>query len=211
MRTIIIMAALAACDTASGRPAAPFTPFHVPEDSTTTTTGAAERFDLPHHNGADMGSDDATTTTGTTGEPEAPTTGGTTTTGEAEATGGTTTTGEANTTTTTGGETTGEDMTTTTGEDPPPPKCGDGVCADAEIAGGCYVQGWCPGDCAAHPTCITPCPCAAEGAEVSNVCGLDLGACEAVTPGGYCDPDGDGDRADGDWNRGSQEWAAKCG
>lgn len=114
--------------------------------------------------------------------------------------------------TSTGEDTSTGDETTTTGEPPAPPsECGDGVCDAAELAEGCYAPGWCSFDCKAAPECITPCDCMPEAAAAMNVCGSLPGACEAVTPGGYCDPDGDGDHADGDWVRGWHEWTAKCG
>lgn len=84
------------------------------------------------------------------------------------------------------------------------------MCDAVESAAGCYAPGWCFADCKAEPECLTECPCAPEAAEAKNVCGLQPGACDAVNPGGLCDPDGDGSFADGDWVLGWQLWSAKC-
>ena len=55
---------------------------------------------------------------------------------------------------------------------------------------------------------LTDCPCQ-DGAD--NVCDLAPGTCSATSPGGYCDPDGDGAYFDGDFNLGWTEYQAKCG
>lgn len=54
------------------------------------------------------------------------------------------------------------------------------------------------------------CPCL-DG--VDNYCLYfphDIAGCEMLLPGGYCDPNGDGDFADADWIRGFNEYAAAC-
>ena len=51
------------------------------------------------------------------------------------------------------------------------------------------------------------CPCD-EG--VDNFCFYPRDTCAMTSPGGYCDPDGDGDFADGDWDRGFADFSARC-
>jgi subtilisin family serine protease len=51
------------------------------------------------------------------------------------------------------------------------------------------------------------CPCE-QG--VDNFCLYPRDACAMTAPGGYCDPDGDGDFADADWERGFADFAARC-
>lgn len=223
MRAMFFILAAVACDaTAAGRPGDPPLPsIHVPEDSTGAPV-PLERLDLPPFS-PDFGEpEDDSTSTGES-DPAVPTSmGGEATSTEPTSTGDSTTseTGPEPSTsdgtgTTTGDASTSGDLGSTggdsTGEPEPEPVCGDGTCSAPEIADGCFAPGWCSFDCVAHPYCLTPCPCSPEAAEVSNVCGSASGACPAVAPGGYCDPDGDGDRADGNWTRGWQEWTAKCG
>ena len=102
------------------------------------------------------------------------------------------TTGEPGSTggTSTGGEATGSSGAASTGEDT---STGE------------------PGSSSGDPPPLTPCPCAPEAAAAMNVCGLPPGTCPPVTPGGYYDPNGNHDFADGDWVLGWQEWTAKCG
>jgi hypothetical protein len=35
--------------------------------------------------------------------------------------------------------------------------------------------------------------------------------CQMTAPGGYCDPNGDGNYGDGNWNQGYNDYAAACG
>jgi subtilisin family serine protease len=51
------------------------------------------------------------------------------------------------------------------------------------------------------------CPCAPE---VDNFCFYESDVCAMTSPGGYCDPDGDGDFGDGDWRRGFEDFSARC-
>lgn len=57
---------------------------------------------------------------------------------------------------------------------------------------------------------LPACPCTAEAAAAMNLCGLPPGTCEPVKPGGYCDPNGDSNFADGDWVLGWEHWSALC-
>ena len=41
--------------------------------------------------------------------------------------------------------------------------------------------------------------------------GAGVAGCPMTAPGGYCDPDGDGDLGDADWVRGWREHHALCG
>lgn len=55
------------------------------------------------------------------------------------------------------------------------------------------------------------CPCL-DG--VDNYCLYwphDIDGCDMLLPGGYCDPDGDGDFADADWVLGFEQYASACG
>lgn len=60
------------------------------------------------------------------------------------------------------------------------------------------------------PDAAPSCPCL-DG--VDNYCLYwphDIPHCDMLLPGGYCDPNGDGDFADADWVRGWEEYAAAC-
>lgn len=62
-----------------------------------------------------------------------------------------------------------------------------------------------PGD--PWPTC----PCiVAPG--VNNFChyGPSYAGCPMTAPGGYCDPNGDGSFAEGNWDQGWYDWQAQC-
>ena len=92
--------------------------------------------------------------------------------------------------------------------------CGDGTCSLGEYC--CTCSGDC-GTCGTVTgfTCCAETDVATEPASVpgrcnnmchwSNVTGLDM-----TWPGGYCDPNGDGYRDDGDWVRGWQEYQLRC-
>lgn len=159
------------------------------------------------------GADDASSTTlpslpaASTGEADS-TGGEDTSTGDVGTSGSSSSTGEAST----GENSTGDGSSSggeSTGDEPPPPSvCGDGVCDEAEAAVACWGPGWCAGDCAAEPKCLTTCPCT-DGAD--NVCDLAPGTCPETKPGGLCDPDGDGAYLDGDFFKGSWLYTAKCG
>jgi hypothetical protein len=53
------------------------------------------------------------------------------------------------------------------------------------------------------------CPCRFD---VDNFCSYDArtDGCAMTWPGGYCDPDGDGERADGDWTQGYFAYQSAC-
>jgi murein DD-endopeptidase MepM/ murein hydrolase activator NlpD len=57
------------------------------------------------------------------------------------------------------------------------------------------------------PSC--PCP---TSPGFDNYCGHppNTPGCPMTSPGGYCDPNGDGGYADGDWGRGFNEFQAQC-
>ena len=116
-------------------------------------------------------------------------------------------TGEMPGSTSTGGEDS-SGSTGSTGEPPAPDVCGDGVCTGTETLPECWAPGWCPGDCLKQPKCISDCPCEPG---ITTFCNLAPGVCSATKPGGYCDPNGDGAYFDGDFTKGAQEHAAKCG
>lgn len=211
MRALILAAALAACDVA-GRPAAPpvVATGIYPETSTgDDSTGGALRLDLPDHPPLpDLPSEETTT-----GETPTTTAEGTT---DDTSTGGETSTGDqtepGSTGASTGSEsssTGGETSSSSTGEEPEP-ACGDGVCDPAERAP-CWGEGWCFADCVADPACESDCACTPEAAAVMSFCFADPPpACEATKPGGYCDPNGDGQLFDADNVRSFYEWQAKC-
>ncbi len=195
MRAIALLCALLGpCAGPSGRAMdPPLGGIDLPDETGEGTGEAAPRLDLgdwpaPPDLGGAGGSTGDSSSSGTGGEP------GTSTgsTGEAGSSGGST--GEAST----GGGSTGE----------APAVCGDGACTGPEAAIACWGPGWCAGDCAATPACLTDCPCPPGG---DNVCDNPPGSCSATVPGGYCDPDGDGAYFDADFFRGSVEWTAKCG
>lgn len=167
--------------------------------------------DLPDETGEDTGEPAPRLDLGDW--PAPPDLGDVSSSGEPGSTGSTGSTGDASTGSTggpgstsdgsTGGSSTGGGST---GE--APAVCGDGACTGPEAAIPCWGPGWCAGDCAAAPACLTDCPCVPGG---DNVCDNPPGACSATLPGGYCDPDGDGAYFDADFFRGAVEWAAKCG
>ena len=59
------------------------------------------------------------------------------------------------------------------------------------------------------PAAADDCPCLAG---VDNYClyGVSYPGCAMTYPGGYCDPNGDGDFSDADWVRGYYEYQAAC-
>lgn len=59
---------------------------------------------------------------------------------------------------------------------------------------------------------VDPASCACK-AGVDNFCqyGAGTAGCAMTFPGGYCDPDGNGDYADADWVTGWYDFAEKCG
>ncbi len=102
--------------------------------------------------------------------------------------------------------------------------CGDLVCAPDEDCAGC------PGDCgqcevcgddvcAANEWCDTcmedcggcTCGCVPDP-QFYNYCQLvpNSVGCPMTAPGGYCDPNGDGDYADADWAKGEADYAWQC-
>lgn len=197
---IIILCAAAHCAEEAGRPAGPLPPGGVdlPGDVSTGEDPDRPRLDLPDHDGGSTSSGSSGGLGTSTGE----------TTGDPDETGsGASSTGDASTT----GPGPGEGSTGSSGSSGDAPGvCGDGACDAAEAAVPCYTPGWCYGDCKALPACLSPCPCTPEAAALKSFCALLPGACPATEPGGYCDPDGDGNPADGDWTLGSVQWAAKC-
>ncbi|MBI2897437.1 MAG: hypothetical protein HYY06_28015 [Deltaproteobacteria bacterium] len=76
------------------------------------------------------------------------------------------------------------------------------------------TDAWCRGACAdADDDDPVPdsCPCpAGDGAD--NLCDQPprTEGCPMTSPGGYCDPDGDGSYEDGDWVRGWYDFSAHC-
>ena len=62
-----------------------------------------------------------------------------------------------------------------------------------------------PGD--PWPTC----PCI-NAPGVNNFChyGPSYAGCPMTAPGGYCDPNGDGSFAEGNWDQGWYDWQAQC-
>ncbi len=205
MRAIILCAALAACDVA-GRPASPPPPAAGIDPSTTgdASTGDEPRLDLPRDEPLpDLPDASSSSTTGsedmpTTGEADTSTTSSTSSsssTGEAESS-------------SSGEPSTGEASSTGEAE---PSVCGDGVCDPAEHAP-CWAPGWCYADCGKEPECLSDCPCTPSVNEWKNFCtAQELPDCSATKPGGYCDPNGDGQYDDADATRGFYEWLAKCG
>lgn len=217
MRAWALAALLAtACDRSVPRAegAAPAVTGVQAEDSTgAESTGDLPRLDLGPQEPWTTEAGGETTTTGgeanaSTGDPMIPTSTGATSTGvtSAGSTGDGTSTGAAETTTggeeSSGGSSTGDPVT-----------CGNGVCSAAEREGGCYQgPGWCFQDCWQAAECESDCLCSPEAAAVKNFCFADpLPACSATTPGGFCDPNGDGVTDDADGTAGFYAWAAKCG
>jgi hypothetical protein len=82
--------------------------------------------------------------------------------------------------------------------------CGDGSCNGTETCASCQQ------DCA---DACTACPCKDGDPNFNNVCHWPPNTpnCPPTTPGGYCDPNGDGSYDDGDWQKGFYEYADKCG
>lgn len=78
--------------------------------------------------------------------------------------------------------------------------CGDDVCAQSEWCDTC------PADCGG-----CSCPCVGDPQFV-NYCQFvpDTKDCPMTAPGGYCDPNGDGDYADADWAKGEADYAWQC-
>lgn len=203
MRTIILAALMAACDSAARRPAGTLPG---PGIEIEGSTGDAPRLDLgtdppipdlPPETGDSSGTGGSTTGEGSTG---------------GSSTGSSSSTSEA--TSTTGGDSSSGsssgDTSSSSGE-PPPAECGDGVCEPSERAP-CWAPGWCLGDCYKEPECASDCPCTPAAAAVKNWCYADpLPACAATAPGGYCDPNGDGLPDDADDIQGFYSWYAKCG
>lgn len=60
---------------------------------------------------------------------------------------------------------------------------------------------------AAHDFLEGNCACADD---VESFCDYPAYSCRRTAPGGYCDPDGDGDFADADWARGWDEFQSNC-
>lgn len=56
------------------------------------------------------------------------------------------------------------------------------------------------------------CPCS-DDPDFDNFClyGPSTASCPMTFPGGYCDPDGDGDFSDGDWELGWELYGLQCG
>ena len=82
---------------------------------------------------------------------------------------------------------------------------------DGNFADGDWVRGWTEyrAICAATPPPVDDCPCRPGGDNLCNY-GVDVAGCPMTAPGGYCDPNGDGNFADGDWVRGWTEYRAIC-
>lgn len=208
MRAFIV-AFVAQCGAVEGRPAGEvWGPGIPPEASTGDSTGDRPRLDL----GVDPPLPDLPHMSDETGS-----TGGQDSTGEGTSTGGTTgapastegsTTGDSTSTGPGGFTSTGLESTSTGDPPPPPPACGDAVCDPSERVT-CYVvgPGWCKLDCYKDPACLTDCPC--DGI-VDGLCDLSPGTCDAVKPGGLCDPNGDGSFMDGNFTAAWLAWQAKC-
>jgi hypothetical protein len=78
--------------------------------------------------------------------------------------------------------------------------CGDGVCGQTEWCDGCSEDcGGCTCGCVDDPLFTNYCQF------VPNTVG-----CPMTAPGGYCDPNGDGDYADADWAKGEADYAWQC-
>lgn len=200
MRAFLVALVFTACDAGDPRPAS-YNPHGITGAEATSEPAAgteAIRLDLPVYETSTTGVADLSTSTGaasSSGEP-APDLGA------MEAS-----TGEApGSSSSTGGESTG--TSGSTGEPDPPDVCGDGQCTGGETIPACWEPGWCPGDCLKQPKCISDCPCAPG---ITTFCNLAPGVCSATKPGGYCDPNGDGQFFDGDFTKGNLEHTAKCG
>ena len=88
---------------------------------------------------------------------------------------------------------------------------GDGGFDDADwVRGYSEYQKACPGG-GSPPPPPPPSPCACKGG-VDNFClyGPNVAGCAMTTPGGYCDPNGDGSFADADWVKGYDEYHQAC-
>lgn len=73
----------------------------------------------------------------------------------------------------------------------------------------CAQTEWCdtcPADCGG-----CTCPCVGDP-DFVNYCQFVPGTqdCPMTAPGGYCDPNGDGDYADADWAKGEADYAWQC-
>jgi len=203
---VFLVVMMAQCGAAEGRPAGEAWGPGIPaETSTGDSTGDRPRLDL----GVDPPLPDLPSMSDETGS-----TGGQDSTGDASTGPGSTgTTGDLGSTgsTSTGpaeSGSTGDGSTSTATGDPPAPVCGDGTCDPSERAT-CYVvgPGWCKPDCYKAPECLTDCPCAGI---VDGLCDLPSGTCDAVKPGGLCDPNGDGSYMDGNYTAAWLAWQAKC-
>ncbi len=78
--------------------------------------------------------------------------------------------------------------------------CGDDVCAQNEWCDTCMADcGGCSCGCVPDP-------------QFTNYCQLVPNSvdCPMTAPGGYCDPNGDGDYADADWAKGEADYAWQC-
>jgi hypothetical protein len=78
----------------------------------------------------------------------------------------------------------------------------------------CTDEGACTAATHAHSGCAAPAGttvCGCSGA-LDNFCGFppSTPGCPMTAPGGYCDPDGDGNYNDGDWLQGYKEYQAAC-
>lgn len=194
MRAVLVVAlACAACDDRAGRPGGAQVTGVVIE----TTSGGAE----PEG------------TSGSTGHIEEGTTGGSSSSGSSTGAESTDTgdvassSGEASTSS--AGTSTGAESTSGTTEGTPD-VCDDGVCGPVEAAAQCWGPDFCGADCWSLPACDPGCPCLPEAAALKSFCALPAGACAAVNPGGYCDPNGDGSTVDGDWSLGTAQWLSVC-
>lgn len=215
-RFALLFALLCACDTGTSRaPGPPPGGIVIPDASTGegSTTGAP-RLDLPSWPDlpADSSSGAGSTSAPTTGAldgPESTSSGDeSTSTGPGGSTGDSSGSTGAASTSTSGSSTsisTGADSSTAEA----PAVCGDGTCSASELEVECYAPGWCYGDCAEDPACLSDCPCSPEAEAAQGFCAGGI-VCSATAPGGYCDPDGNGAFMDADFTRGHLEWKAKC-
>ncbi len=63
------------------------------------------------------------------------------------------------------------------------------------------------------PKAEEPCPCVPDDPQFDNFClhSPSTPNCPMTEPGGYCDPNGNGDFSDADWDRGYYEYLDQCG
>jgi hypothetical protein len=97
--------------------------------------------------------------------------------------------------------------------------CGDPYCEDdtgGESTDGGSTDGGSTGDPPEEPPPEEPplyedCPCLMQ-AGVDNFCHYGPGypGCPMTVPGGYCDPNGDGSFAEGNWEQGWYDWHEQC-